>query len=223
MRLCSQMVALMLNCGIPDPDLADVLQYSKSLQNGVKNYKQNNVDNLDNRHGSDWKKGKLKNCESGESGFENAEKCERPESAIQDINVPERQERPDSELNDFHFSSVCVSKNDNESFKSLEIAERPKIAERPIKENVEVNDNMFGCESRSVENLIPVVREMNCGESVDTDLRDKDKLQVKRECDELIDMSKDFSVKCSIVRQEGDLPCPRWRHTALLVKQNGGY
>ena len=269
MRLCTQMVEVVWNCGTPDSNLENTLNISKSTQSSVKKLDQKKVNSFNSKQNCD--KENLNFTENTHNQF--TDKLKRPETGIADKYLSEPPERPADESSDFNieFPSVCMSEKGDISAKTTETA--GIIG----KENVAICDINKDVESGNVEKVIPNVDKMipNVDKmipSVDKMIPNVDKmipnvdkmipnvdkmipnvdkvisnvdkmncaeksevLCAEKNCDKTADVDKDeigiehdpcnskksFSVKCCVIKQEGELPCPRWRHTAIVIEYNG--
>lgn len=114
-----------------------------------------------------------------------------------------------------HSCSETESKCENESESKHSIGRKLENPNKPI----EV-DNVSDSKQFQIKNQ---VKSKHC------ELDDKDSVELEKpiesessKCDKVwnINDSKP-TVICSIVNQHGDIPSPRWRHSAIVFKKNG--
>ena len=266
MRLCTQMVEVMVNCGKPGSNLENTLNISKSTQSSVKKIDQKKVNSFNSNQNCD--KENLNFTENTHNQY--IENLKTPETGIADVHLSEPPERPTDESSDSNIPSVCMSDKGDISAKNTE------TAGIICKDNVAICDINKAVESGNVEKMIPNVDKMipnvdkmipnvdkmipnvdkmilnvdkmipNVDKmipNVDKMIPNVDKMNCaensgassEENCDKTADVDKDeiglehepcnskksFSVNCSVVKQEGELPCPRWRHTAIVIEYNG--
>ena len=245
MRLCTQMVEMVWNCGTPDSNLENKLIISKSTQGSVKKIDQNRVNSFNSNQNCD--KENLNFTENTHNQF--TEYLKTSETGIADIHLSEPPERPPDESSDSNIPSVCMSERGDISAKTTETAGiicKENVAICDINKDVESGnvekmisnvDKMIPNDNKmtpnvdkmipNVNKMIPNVDKMNCAE--------KSGASAEKNCDKTADVDKvedglehdpcnskkSFSVNCSVFKQEGELPCPRWRHTAIVIEHNG--
>ena len=131
------------------------------------------------------------------------------ENVICDKEMIDTQEQ-DANLNSHACSNESMA--DAESQKSLPGATRLTNIHNTVTNNK--------CLSSHEKNADSDAQANNCDKTAEDDLmmkgenkRNQDKQGVKVE----------FPLTCHVVNQKGEVPCPRWRHTALVVGENGRY
>ena len=252
MRLCTQMVEVVWNCGKPDSNLENTLNITKSTQSSVKKFDQKKVNSFNSNQNGD--KENLNFTENTHNQF--TDNLKTPETGIADVHLSEPPERPPDESSDSNIPSVCLSEKGDISARTTETAGiicKENVAICDINKDVEsgnvekmisnVDKMIPNVDKRipnvdkmipnvdkmipNVDKMIPNVDKMNCAE--------KSGASAEKKCDKTADVDNDevglkhdpcnskksFSVCCCVIKQEGELPCPRWRHTAIVIEHNG--
>ena len=256
MRLCTQMVEVMWNCGKPDSNLENTFNISKTTQSSVKKLDMKKVNSFNSNQNCD--KENLNFTANTHNQF--TDNLKTPETGIADVHLSEPPERPPDESSDSNIPSVCMSGKGGISARTTETAGiicNENVAVCDINKDMESGnvvkmipnvEKMIPNVDKMIPNvdkMIPSVDKMNCAE--------KSGASAEKNCDKTADADKDevglehgvgiehgvglehgvwlehdpcnskksFSVNCRVIKQDGELPCPRWRHTAIVIEHNG--
>ena len=194
MRLCTQMLAMKLNSGISD--LEHLFQSLKVEQN-------ENILKTKHKHGGQKHNSKIR-----------AEKC------------MERQEKPNIENCEEKIREKMVNHSN--------------LANITVGKVEAACDNYSDCDTHTLNGAQKTVgeKENMCQDSNIESRLEEDKASdiqdenahVKPSLSENVPVKgsstargdyTDVLVDCCVMKQEGELPCPRWRHSAITVQQNG--
>lgn len=189
MKVCTQLVALKLNCGLSE--IRHGFQCLRTTQGNLEVNRKNNSSVLEKKH----------KCTTNESKVNFLEKKEFNSRQM---------ENPDSNTEEMNCDSVKEIKCDN-----LNDAERRRI------QNENVNKSHLGIHLKHVENLD--CKEIDCSENFVNNTNIGDNRDMVTDVSKHIEDGLNLSVKCCIVKQEGEIPCPRWRHSVVTIKQDGEY
>ena len=194
MRLCTQMLAMKLNSGISD--LEHLFQSLKVEQN-------ENILKTKHKHGGQKHKSQIRaeNCMERQENS-NSENCEEKirekevnYSNLDNITVDKVEAACDN-------SSDCDTHNLNGAQKT--VGERENMCQDSSTESRLEEDKVFDIQDENAH-VKPSLSEKVPLDGSSTAKAD----------------NTDVLVDCCVLKQEGELPCPRWRHSAITVQQNG--